>query len=318
MKKKNLWFVVGGSIAIPLFLVAAFLLYRGIDEFNKKQRELADARAELDRLYKRKPSFPSKKNIAREKENIAQLIGHFDELNTRLSKSQVLPDEQMTPSQFMSLYFKTKEALTSSADDKNVSLQEEFAFGFGRYSKGTLPMPADVPRLTQQLKIVTDICGILYESGVASVTGIKRQEFEAPLGRRETRAGSGRARERVVSKEEHDPDAGKLKEGELYTSFHFDLQFTSKEDALKKLLNSLANADMFIVVTSLTIDAEDEKLKMHDDHPLLKKLADEGKSLLPTEMPARQSLIVAGRETPFKVGIGIDVYRFGENLTNED
>jgi hypothetical protein len=260
------------AIVVVLLVViglSGFLLFKGIRQFASAEVKLKRSVSMLRNYYVRNP-FPSTANVDKEVENVRVVEEWYGKLLGALKGGEIAP-QQKTPSTFMTLLSNTKNALVAQArpnQPSGTALPKDFAFGFDRYMAiGSLPAPADVPRLTQQLMITEQICRILFEERARGLLAIRRDEFEdvaappqegaAPSARPLTRlpvtpeaAGEGVGQ----PKPDEVKQAGILKEGALYARMHFSVSFKATEKELLGILNRLSRHDMFAVVSSLRMD----------------------------------------------------------------
>jgi len=234
-----------------------------------------------------------------------KIINHWHhELNVALRKGQIDPDSQ-SPSRFMNLLDEKRRELDEAAQRNGANLPVSFQFGFDRYlaTKGTLPNPADVGRLTQQLRMVELLCDGLFESRVTSISVIKRDEFEAPLAgasggtdrssrsQRFNRGGDGTTPDAAGQVNEVG-QAGLLKPGDLYTTFSFRLEFTAREQALMAFLNRLAKHEPFTVVK--TVRTEKAVSDVRTELPAEKRQRDRARAAANTSLVDPMQLLLGG------------------------
>jgi hypothetical protein len=181
---------------------------------------------------------------------------------------------------------------------------------------GTPPAPQDVARLTQQLMIVQQLTHTLYEAGITELSGIGRQEFEV-----DAKAGSpaaaapgrrSRAAASAVSLNVYEAKAGLIPEGQLYGRWHFSFRLTAKEGALLALMNQLARASLFVVVSDIEVDGDDS-IKASGTEATSRggqKNPAEVAGETPAGPVSRDQRVVCGRDVPLRVKMEIDVYQF--------
>lgn len=301
--------VVVAGVFIGLLLVAAVaILVRGFLQFSEVESALRETRAQMETLYGRKP-FPSQENLVREKENIADIQQNLVELQTAMAAGQVEPVGQ-NPAGFINQFFETQKELLAEARAAGVTVAKNYDFSFGRHMGGNLPAPHDVPRLTQQLKIVELLCGVLYTARVSRLSGLARQEFEvdAPASAAKP-AAPGRAAE-VELRNVNDPSAGLVPQGQLYGRWHFVLQFSGRESAVMNVLNGLAKSPVFMVVTRLDIEG-DEKLFERKEVAQAAKAGEEP-AAVKAQPAAKDYRVVCGRDALMNVKLDLDVYQFAK------
>ena len=310
--------LVSGVVLVLLFVAAAAILYRGIRQFNTAEQKLREAKTKLDRLYNRDP-FPTAANKQQEQENERVLEEAFDNFLADLGQGQAEPEKSRQPSGFMSKFWATRGELVAQAKLSALTIPEQaekpFMFGFERYSGGNVPNPDDIVRLSQQVAIVTNLYGMILRARVNELVGITRDEFEvAPSpGAAAPPPTSGRrgqpepARGEPVRQDA--AEAGIIKPDALFGRFHFMLDLKASEAAVLDLLNQMARNPLFIVVTSLQLETDQSGIM----HAARAVVTDAAAAATPPPKPAekpREDRIVAGRESPMTVHLGVDVYEF--------
>lgn len=318
--------IVIGSVLLAMFLVMGFFLYRKVMEYRQTSASLERGLNRQKQLYSREP-FPAPENIERENANLQRIREEFKKLLDVLSEAQVDPVDQK-PAAFSTQFWKVREDLLSQARDRKITVPKEFAFGFQRHMGGDLAPYPDVPRLTQQLMIVQELCQVLYDAKIDELKAVLRDEFEgdivagaespsapvaAPSGRR-----GGRGASAPVAPVAENPvvkDTGLIPEGELFGKMHFTLRFSARESVVFDILNKFARHPMLLVVTRVDLVAEDSA----GSHPAAQAPSAES-APVPDEaaaMPApavdpmdRDQRIRYGRESRLTVTLEVDVYRF--------
>jgi len=293
MKSKKIILIAALSVGALLFLLAAFLLVRGVLKLREANDLLGREKQKLSAYYLRDP-FPSKANIDLEKQNRDMLDNWFDSLFEQLSGMNVSSEEN-SPSKFVRNFEDVRKRLHKRAVERNATIDGglEFGFGFERYfDSGELPKPDVVPQLSEQLMIVERVCEMLFDSGIKVLEQIDREVLEdgssgkkstatvstaAPAAEANTRSArrptpksrKSTSKKTKAAEEEPLPEVGRL-----YTKMHFGLHFKAKEDAFLTLMNALAaDPNMFVVVTAVQIQkllpelvpvyvAEDEGAKL--------------------------------------------------------
>jgi hypothetical protein len=246
--------IAGGAFLLLVLALTGFLLFRGMAELNRTQQELTAQRTELAGYYRKDP-FPSPGNVTREAQNVELLNGWVQQLLETARKGQV-ESEERTPSSFVNLLGDRRNRLLAIADGTGMKLpSKDFAFGFERYfaAGSSLPAPEDVPRLTQQLRILDELCTVLFEEQVSELMAVEREEFESGPSAGAARRGAARLH---AATPDSVAKAGVLGPDDLFAKLHFVLEFKAQEKALAAVLNRLAAHRLFVVVTALTIDKD--------------------------------------------------------------
>ena len=313
-RRKMILIAVGVVIGL-MFLGAVALVVMGFIQFREVETELKASRSSLEMLYSQKP-FPSMANAKQEMDNIQTIQQELLDLQTAMGAEQVEPEGQ-SPAKFVTQFFETKKRLESRAKAQNITLATDFSFG--RHMKGDLPASQDVPRLTQQLRIVETLCDLLFSSHITSLGGIARQEFEADAvgtGGTPPRAPVAQPNE-IEIKNVVDAMAGIIPQGQQYGRWHFALQFNARDTVVMNILNGLASSGVFISITRLDIKG-DEKLFERKDSAgagLKPEAAPAEEGVVPVkEVPKmRDERIVCGRDSALTVKMELDVYQFAKN-----
>lgn len=350
VNKKIVLTAVGGVLLVVL-VFAAVMLFRGIRQFSVAEANLSSARKTLESFYRKQP-FPSADNVKIVNRDVSAKQGWIRDVTDFIKRKQVDPDATKSPSVFINMLGETKNRLWKKGKQSGVvfSGDEDFAFGFGRYVQGE-PATADyVPRLIQQLMIVDEICSILLDEKVKEIMTVGREEFEGakndsarrqPAGRGSRReegraANAGLARVSTLPPASADVMAGEFVDDSLSAKLKFTFEFMAKESSLLNILNRLARSEMFVVVTSVEVEAPDRGtafvLKADDgsrpdearqpagafafsfNNPGGAEANDQKKELKPSARRPllRQERVVFGGkvEQPARIRLDVEVYRF--------
>ena len=304
--KRKMWVIVSGVLLLLLLFGSAALVVRGFLQFSDVKGSLETSKASLQSLYDQKP-FPSKDNLKIEQDNIRAIKQEVSDLQCAMGAGQIEPLGQ-SPAKFITQFWETRKSLLNRAG-ATIKVDKQFDFGFGRHMKGDLPAPQDVPRLTQQLKIVEGICNILYASKISSLTALSRQEFESGVA---PQPGAPKGASGVIDvKNTQDPEAGKIPPGQQYGRWHFAMRFTGTEQSLLAAINGFANNAVFIVVSRINIEG-DEKLFGKKGRLAAKMSEDQtgGDPAAKDQPKSRDYRVVCGRDSMLTTTIELDVYQF--------
>lgn len=322
--RRKILIVVVASLLSLLLIGAVMLLVRGFLQLRDVDRNLQSASDTLTSLYAQNP-FPSGGNLRLERENISTVKNELASLQHALGKGQVEPVSQ-SPAKCITQFWETRNALLAKAGNI-VKVEKTFDFGFGRHMKGDLPSIQDVSRITQQLKIVETLCGILYASKIDTLGGLSRQEFEADLAAPPVTApGRARMPPAVVAKASSeipvknfvDATAGVIPSGKLYGKWRFALQFTAREGALTKVLNGLASSPLFIVVTRMEIKGDEKVFDKKEAESLAAKAGEPQDGTAAKEgAKSRDARVVCGRDALLNVKMELEVYQFAKPQGHE-
>lgn len=327
MKKAQIITLSIGVFSGIALLAAGWVLLRAVIRFNEVAESLDGSKRQLEGYYQ-EAVFPSTENVWREQTNTVELTRWFEELTAALRKGNVVSVER-SPSRFVGILERARDLLLRDAQAAGTELPKSFAFGFDLYSgTGTLPRPDDVPRLTEQLALVTRVCRILFENRVKELRVVGRAVFEegAPVstgaatapGRRSIsapRAGAESSRGLASSVEQ----PGVIPEGGLYGKYPFVFEFNAKETALISIINALAASPVFTVVNVIQIQKEVPVLLPVADEALAAGTATDPLGLGLGDKPVEPSTAHLGpgypvcgleMEIPMQVRIELDIYKF--------
>lgn len=304
--KKYIWLAISVAAAFILLAVIGSRLFFVFKSYQKEKQELNAAKSRIEQLYQRK-IFPSAANVIRGKEKLADLVDEYNELNSWLSAGQVLP-QGMEAAEFMPFLENTLRRIRDQLQIGRVAFPDKYTFGFEKYAGGQLPMPKNIPRLVQQLKMTENICRVLPDSAVNELISFARDEFESVSGVAAPEAQAGRRGQPA-------PAAGPAAAPgeERVSTQHFKMVFRAREGSALDFLNRLVRLPMFTVITWVEINNPRQETTIAGAGPA-KPAADE-KSKPPAlksrveELP-REKRIILGREE-VEVKLEFDVYNFG-------
>ncbi|MFC1497010.1 hypothetical protein ACFLS1_00865 [Verrucomicrobiota bacterium] len=293
--KKSILFVVIVAMSL-IALLTGFFLIRAIKGLKDIEEDLQGARITLSNYYKKNP-FPTKENITVEEKNVEILCEKTKKLLNELREGQVELGNNRSPSSFLKQLGSKRDDLLKLAAENGSTVPKEFSFGFERYfKKGLPPVPAAVPRLTQQLVIVEYIAKVLFKGKVGSIDGIEREKFEdVSSGKNATKSDS------------------EVEQGErLFTKQFFVFEFSTKEKNLLKVLNRLVEHQVFVAVTSLSI--KKRNLNLMKNPMFYTEREKEEDEEIDLEHLSREDRIVCGMETEklVRVRMVLDVCSFKE------
>ena len=281
--RSNMVLVVGGGISLVLLVIALVVLLKFRGTYERVNAELQDNTARLNTLKQRDP-FPSAENVSVVLTNRVPLDSFFAEIYERLSKDQIEP-RQLESAEFPLLLEKTIQKLIKHASEVNIPLPQRFAFGFDRYAMGALPQANDIPRLVVQLKMIEELCGMLYKSKVSDLSALTREVFEQggaveTSGADEPARGGRRRGAQQESAQEVKGGAVSQDESGLFIRERFTMSFRCKDNVVWEVLNEMARSRLFIVVARVDLNNT-----VQDPKKLEQKARDELGLVKPGEMP---------------------------------
>ena len=342
MSSKHMPLYIGGAVSLVLLLGAGALLVLQQGGFSGKTESMEQAGLKLKRLTDRKP-FPSAANVNRLDSQLEVYTTYQEELFASMSKGQESVGT-VDQDRFRRLLAENLTKLIREARAKSVAIPVQFPFGFHRYVAGSLPDPDEMPRLMSQMQGVSQICHILYESGIGELLGVERTEFErAAAGAAEAAAAdaSSRRGRRNRGDEEAAADQADTKalftdSDGLFTKEHYVVRFRAKDKAIQNVLDRLAKGAPFTVVTRMDLVNPNRPVVTVQPDAVQDSAAGDGFDMSPgwpappppggpaagpgakeNEPLPRDLRVIAGRELP-EVRLEIDVYRFVEPARDAD
>lgn len=332
---RNIILLAAGAVILVAFIASLILLVVEIQKFKHAEKELARSLKRLKEIHQTANPFPSQENVAIERDNAEKMQSWITTLVELLSRRQAEPDMKRSPSNFMNLFGERRNAMMLSAKKAGTKISDDFAFGFDKYAKsGALPVAEDVPRLTQQLTILENICEILFDEKIKELSRINREGFDGATFTADSPVSSGRAPRRrgggvaVESRETEGRVAslpweymskktGEFIDDSTHAKLRFMIEFTAKEASIINILNRLSEDKMFIVVTSIDIEAEEAEFEKDTAVKTSPKAATgvvKAADAVPSkhQAPSRRERLVFGEELekPALVKMQVDIYRF--------
>jgi hypothetical protein len=238
--KRNLPVLVAAAI-FCFFVVLSLYLLKGAQakksDIEIRHRELDD---KLKALLAKNP-FPSEGNIRELKSQTVQLSNFFAKTFANLPKQRV-EYTKMEPLKFKGYLEKRVNTIRQECEAKNVKVATGINFGFGKYVNSNLrPKEEETDKLQHQLDILESLIDLLTTAGVVEITAVRRTPVEGEDLRDERVEGAVWNR---------DP---KL----IYESQSVELAFRCSDEALKSVLNRLANStNQVLLVRYISVESE--------------------------------------------------------------
>ena len=256
--KDNKSFFITLALAVVILLGGVFMILKFRSQYSEVGSQLEQKLVRLKALEKKNP-YPSQENIQVMQENAKVIAKLKEDVISELKKEQ-LEGAQIGRAQFQQILEKTIWGLEKLAKKNSVEVPRGFAFGFQRQVEGALPSDEFIPRLVLQLRIVNKICRALYDSKVAEVISITREEIETPVevvpsyGNSSSSSASNKKKGEEVKEEEVNWD-------DLYTRNSFRCVFRGKESAVLDAIEKLTTQQPFVIVSNVKLQNENTELK---------------------------------------------------------
>src|SRR5271166_6237002 len=180
--KRNLFFVIGGVVALVLMGLAGWFLYSRWQLNNEILEKLNADYAELDRLLKQKPhpGSGSVDNIKAAKEQQQQLRDFIKKTRTYFDRIAPIPDlPKLTDHDFAGALSRTIDTLQRDATNASVMVPPGYNFSFEAQKRKVVFPPGSLGPLAVQLGEVKVICDVLCQAKINSLDGIRRERVSA-------------------------------------------------------------------------------------------------------------------------------------------
>jgi hypothetical protein len=252
--KRNLFFVIGGVIALALLGGAGWYLYSKIDLNNQKWESLNKDYEQLKELNRQNPhpGAGAVDNIAIAKDQVAELKAFQDKLRpgTNTPPDARIPFKRIAPipdvpgvmqdRDFSFALSRTISTLRNDATNFGVTLPPDYDFSFLAQTK-LLSFPTNYLRpLATQLGEVKAICDVLFQAKINALDSLRRERIAS-----EDTAGSAT-----------DYIADKSTTNELAVLSPYELTFRCFSPELAAVLSNFATSEHGFVVKTINVEAE--------------------------------------------------------------
>jgi hypothetical protein len=175
--KRNLFFVIGGIIALLLLGWAGFYIYQGWSRNAAASDKLNEIYGTLGQLTDPKsigPGNDTVNNTETARDQDKQIRDWVVSAGTYFQSIAPIPADPVTSETFAAALRRTVSQLTKEAESSNVALPPKYDFSFAaqepimQFASGSLPL------LSVQLGEVKAIAETLYSAGINSLDGIGR------------------------------------------------------------------------------------------------------------------------------------------------
>ena len=252
--KRNLFFVIGGVVALVLLGGAGWYLYSKIDLNNQKWETLNKDYEQLKTLSTQNPhpGAGAIDNIKAAKDQVAELKAFQDKLraSTNASPDARVPFRRIPPipdvpgipqaRDFSFALSRTISTLRADATNFGVALPPEYEFSFMAQSKNLSFQTNYLPPLSVQLGEVKAICDALFQAKINALDALRRERI-AP----EDAAGSST-----------DYIGEKSITNDLAVLSPYELTFRCFTPELAAVLSNFGNSEHGFVVKTINVEAE--------------------------------------------------------------
>jgi hypothetical protein len=177
--KRNLFFAIGGFVALALLGAAGFYDYASWNNNKKALADLTEVYNTLTELAKQKPSPGNSQtdNIAAAKDQEQQLRQWISKTAKYFQPIDPIPkvvNGQVSDPAFAGALHSNIVQLLREASDANVKLPPDFDFSFTAHMDRLTFAPGSLEALAAQLGEVKTISEILFGAGINALDGIER------------------------------------------------------------------------------------------------------------------------------------------------
>ena len=180
--KRNLYFLVGGLVALGLMGWAGWYLYSKLGENNAVREELTASYAELDRLNRERPHPGNKtvNNIQIAKDQQQQVKALITKAREFFKPIPAIPDTPKVDSQeFTAALRRTIDQLQKRATNSSVVLPPNYSFSFEAQKPKVTFAAGSLEPLSVQLGEVKALSEILFDAKINSLDNIRRVRVSA-------------------------------------------------------------------------------------------------------------------------------------------
>ena len=181
--KRNLFFLIGGVVALSLMGAAGWYAFQKNTLNNEKKEKLNEAYTELKRLKEQKPHPGDGKkvdNIKLAKDLQVELRGFIGTSGKNFQPIAPIPASQkFTTLEFTEQLREAISQLQKSAGANSVTLQPNYNFSFEAQKNKLTLAAGSLEPLAVQLGEVKAICDILFRARINALENLKRERASA-------------------------------------------------------------------------------------------------------------------------------------------
>ena len=174
--KRNLFFVIGGVVALGLLGAGGFYIYQGWNRNSDASAKLQEFYDQLKSLQQQKPSPGNSKidNTKIAKEQHRQLRGWIDTAGKYFQAIPPIPADNVTSETFAGELRRTVDTLQHDADSAGVALPPKYNFSFSAQQPLMKFADGSLEPLAVQLGEVKAIAEAVFAARVNALDGIQR------------------------------------------------------------------------------------------------------------------------------------------------
>jgi hypothetical protein len=174
--KRNLFFVIGGAVALLLLGGAGYYIYQGWTSNSDASDKLNEIYGTLNNLHQQKPAPGSGKvdNTKIAKEQTQQLRDWINHAAVYFQPIAAIPAGDVTSEAYASSLRRTIDSLQHAADAANVTLPPKYDFSFSAQRPLVKFAAGSLPALAVQLGEVKAIAETIFSAQVNALDSIQR------------------------------------------------------------------------------------------------------------------------------------------------
>lgn len=173
--KRNLYFLIGGIIALVLLGGAGWYLYSKWDLNNTNLASLNQAYADLKGLNDKNPN-PGGDNIKIAKDQRKELLDYMGRAQKYFQRIPPIPDlPKKTDRDFASALNRTIDQLRRDSTNASVNLQDNYNFSFQAEKLKIAFAGGSIEPLSRQLGEVKAICDVLFQARINALDALRRE-----------------------------------------------------------------------------------------------------------------------------------------------
>ncbi len=178
--KRNLFFTIGGVIALALLGAAAWYNFKGWNHNRAAVGQLEDAYHTLATLYSKNPAPGNDQidNIKTAREQEQQVRNWITQAGAYFVPVPPIPNPTngvITTEAFAGNLRKTIHDLQEEAKDLNVDLPPDYSFSFAAERQLVTFAPGSLDPLASHLGEVKALCEILFSAKINGLDGVQRE-----------------------------------------------------------------------------------------------------------------------------------------------
>jgi hypothetical protein len=180
--KRNLYFLIGGGVALALMGLAGWYLYSKWQLNNTILEDLDKEYGELVNLNNQNPHPGSGKvdNIKEAREQRQQLRDFLQKARPYFQRIPPIPDlPKMTDGEFSTALSRAIDQMQRDATTASVNLPPKYSFSFEAQKQGLVFAAGSLTPLSVQLGEVKAICEILFHAKVNWLDNIRRERVSS-------------------------------------------------------------------------------------------------------------------------------------------